>query len=105
MSCRAAVSDAVIRSKNDCAVGFDFTAGLNYLLHYLVKILVIGVDCHTLSHKVDAGRIDSVDFLNGTFHFCGAVCAIEVFEFVTFFITDTPFCFIVYPAVAGSVLI
>lgn len=85
MSCRAVASDAVIRSKNDCAVGFDFTAGLHNPLHNLVKVCVIGFDCETLSHKTDGCVLYAVKFLNGTFHFFGAICTIEIFEFVNFF--------------------
>ena len=78
-------SDAVIRSKNDCAIGLYLATDFDHLLHNAIKILVVCVDGHTLSHKIDAGGIDTFDFLNGTFHFCGSVCAIEIFKFVNLF--------------------
>lgn len=96
MSCRAVASDTVIRSKNDCAIGFNLATSLYHLLHNAIKILVVCVDGHTLSHKIDTGGIDTFDFLNGTFHFCGAVCAIEIFKFVNLFHSRYSFSIVIY---------
>lgn len=98
MSCRAVASDTVIRSKNDCAIRFNLATDFNDLLHNAIKILVVCVDGHTLSHKIDAGGIDAFDFLNGTFHFCGAVCAIEIFKFVNLFHSRYSFSIVICPS-------
>lgn len=67
------------------AVGFDLFANLFDFGKHGVGLVGVDFNGHFLHHKVDVGVAYAFNLFDGTFHFCGAVGAVEILQSNYFF--------------------